>query len=199
MPRNTVGLALALDNQHRGLDCKHILGVWFSLAIRRAVEVRKIEPITNACQVHLLSLWNIRKDGIRHNQRGDIQKFECKDCGKWFTINLGFEGMKSTPEAITTAMQLYFTGESYRNIKSFLRLKGVKVSHVAILKWVREYVNLMAEYLEQIKPQVGDTWRTDEMFVKVSGNMKYLFAMMDDETRFRIVQQGSRPQRDFRC
>jgi transposase-like protein len=29
------------------------------------------------------------------------------------------------------------------------------------------------------------------MFVKIKGNMKYLFAMMDDETRFRIAQQVS--------
>ena len=29
------------------------------------------------------------------------------------------------------------------------------------------------------------------MYVKFKGNMKYLFAMMDDETRFRIAQQVS--------
>jgi putative transposase len=46
-------------------------------------------------------------------------------------------------------------------------------------------------YTEKIQPQVGSTWRTDEMFVKIKGNMKYLFAMMDDETRFRIAQQVS--------
>lgn len=32
-------------------------------------------------------------------------------------------------------------------------------------------------------------WRTDELYVKVKKNMKYLFAMMDDETWFRIAQQ----------
>jgi transposase-like protein len=36
---------------------------------------------------------------------------------------------------------------------------------------------------------VGDAWRTDELFVKVKGNMKYLYALMDDETRFWIAQQ----------
>lgn len=29
------------------------------------------------------------------------------------------------------------------------------------------------------------------MYIKVKGNMKYLFAMMDDETRFRLAQQVS--------
>jgi len=49
----------------------------------------------------------------------------------------------------------------------------------------------MEGYLLQIRPQVGDTWRTDELFLKVKGNMKYLFAMMDDGTRFRIAQMAS--------
>ncbi|MGA8914108.1 MAG: DDE-type integrase/transposase/recombinase, partial [Nitrososphaeraceae archaeon] len=47
----------------------------------------------------------------------------------------------------------------------------------------------MQGYLEQIKPNVGNAWRTDELYVKVRGNMKYLYALMDDETRFWIAQQ----------
>ena len=47
----------------------------------------------------------------------------------------------------------------------------------------------MKDYLEQITPQVGDTWRADEVWIKVRGNLKYLFALMDDETRFWIAQE----------
>jgi transposase-like protein len=86
-------------------------------------------------------------------------------------------------------MQLYFTGESLRNVQKFLRLQGVTVSHVAVYKWIKKYVALMEKYLDQIKPQVSNTWRADELYLKVSGNMKYLFAMMDDETRFWIAQE----------
>jgi transposase-like protein len=56
-------------------------------------------------------------------------------------------------------------------------------------KWVKKYVALMEKYVDQITPQVGDTWRTDEMYIKIRGNMRYLFGMMDDETRFRFAQQ----------
>jgi putative transposase len=97
--------------------------------------------------------------------------------------------MHATPQMITSAMQLYFTGESFRNVKQFLKLQGVKMSHVAIYKWIRKYVGLMETYLEKIKPNVGNAWRTDELFLKVKGNMKYLYALMDDETRFWIAQQ----------
>jgi transposase-like protein len=36
---------------------------------------------------------------------------------------------------------------------------------------------------------LGDAWRTDEIFVKFSGKMEYVFALMDDQTRFWIAQQ----------
>jgi putative transposase len=97
--------------------------------------------------------------------------------------------MKATPQIVTSAMQLYFTGESLRNVQKFLRLQGVTVSHVSILKWIEKYTALMTKYAEKLKPNVSDTWRADEMYVKVAGNMKYLYAMMDDETRFWIAQE----------
>ena len=47
----------------------------------------------------------------------------------------------------------------------------------------------MEKYLDKITPQVSDTWATDELFLKVKGNMKYLYALMDDQTRFWIAQE----------
>jgi transposase-like protein len=43
--------------------------------------------------------------------------------------------------------------------------------------------------LEKIAPNVSDTWRTDELYLRVKGNTRYLYAIMDDETRFWIAQQ----------
>lgn len=60
---------------------------------------------------------------------------------------------------------------------------------MSVYNWVTKYVALMENYLENIKPEVGDTWRADEVWLKVKGDMKYLFALMDDETRFWIAQE----------
>jgi transposase-like protein len=130
------------DHIYRGVKCKHIYTVELSFAIRKQVEVVKIEPITNQCCIFCKSV-NVVKYGIRHNKNQDIQKYNCMDCNHYFTINLGFEKMHATPQMITTAMQLYFTGESFRNVKQFLKLQGVKMSHVAVYKWIRKYVGLM--------------------------------------------------------
>jgi transposase-like protein len=179
------------DYKFRGVKCKHIFAVEISYAIRETVrqEVVIQQIAANSCpQCKSLKLV---KHGIRHNKYGDIQRFSCKDCHKRFTINIGFEKMRATPQIITEAMQLYFSGESFRNVKNFLRLQSVNISHVAVYKWINKYTSLMESYLEKLKPQVGNAWRTDELYVKIRGNMKYLYALMDDETRFWIAQQVS--------
>jgi len=177
------------DHQFRGLKCKHAYAVEFSLALRRIVEVSRIEPIVNPQVCQICGSRRVVRDGVRRNERGDIQVYYCKDCIQHFTVNLGFEKMKASPQVITSAMQLYFTGESLRNVQKFLKLQGVNVSHVAVYKWIRKYVGLMEKYLDKITPQVSNTWRADELYVKIKGNMKYLFALMDDETRFWIAQE----------
>ena len=42
------------------------------------------------------------------------------------------------------------------------------------------YTRLMQNCTESIIPNVGDTWRADEINLKVKGNIKYMFSMMDD-------------------
>jgi transposase-like protein len=177
------------DYIYRGIKCKHIWAVEISERLRQKVsENRVIQPINTSTCVFCGSE-NIVKDALRHNKYGDIQRYLCKACGKRCSINIGFEKMSATPQVITSAMQLYFTGESLRNVQKFLKLQGVKVSHTTILRWIRKYICLMQTYLEKIKPQVSDTWRADELYVKIKGDMKYLFALMDDETRFWIAQE----------
>ena len=177
------------DNVYRHLICKHIFAVDFSRQLRLQVsDSRTIQEI-NVSHCRFCGSSNLRKDGVRKNKSGIIQIFECKDCHKYMTFNLGFERMKHNPQAITTAMQLYFSGESLRNTQKSLKLLGVQVSHKTIFMWIKKYISLMQKYVETLKPNVSDTWRADELFVKISGNQKYLFAMMDDETRFWIAQE----------
>ena len=177
------------DHIYREVKCKHIWACEFSLKLRDKVrENVVIQPITiNTCQ--FCHSHQLKKFGVRHNKYGDLQRFLCADCQRTFSVNLGFERMKHNPQGITTAMQLYFSGESLRNTARSLRLLGVQVSHQTVYNWIEKYTALMAKYLDKITPQVSETWRADELYLKVKGNMKYLFAMMDDETRFWIAQE----------
>jgi putative transposase len=177
------------DNEYRQVKCKHIIAVELSTAIRAEVKVRTISPIESLTECIYCGSSNLKKDGVRKNKSGTIQKFLCRDCHKYMTFNIGFERMKHNPQAVTTAMQLYFSGESLRNTMKSLKLLGVEVSHKTVFMWIKKYVRLMQNYAETLTPNVSNTWRADEIYVKVRGNMKYLFAMMDDETRFWIAQE----------
>jgi transposase-like protein len=177
------------DYSYRQAECKHIHAVLFSRKIRTAVELGTLADFTTTDACVFCGSKHVIKDGLRHNKAGDLQRFACGECGRDFSVNVGFEKMKHNPKVITTALQLYFSGESLRNTQKSLRLLGAEVSHKTVWKWIQKYVGLMDRYLDQITPQVSDTWRADEVFVKFRGNMKYLFAMMDDETRFWIAQQ----------
>ena len=178
------------DHVYREMKCKHIWACELSFALRREVEARAvtIQPI-DTLQCPICSSSRVVKDALRHNKYGKIQRYLCRECGKRFSFNLGFDKMKAQPEAITSAMQLYFTGESLRNVQKFLRLQGINVSHVSIYKWIQKYVGVMESYLEQITPQVSDTWRADEMWMKIKGNPRYLYALMDDQTRYWIAKE----------
>jgi transposase-like protein len=127
------------DHTNRSVKCKHIWAVEFSLALRTQVQVHRNEAATQIGAVNVSSCRfcgssQIVRDGVWHNRAGNIQFYLCQDCGRHFSFNLGFEHMRASPQAITSAMQLYFTGESLRNVQKFLRLQGVNVSHVALLQ-----------------------------------------------------------------
>ncbi|WP_299290356.1 DDE-type integrase/transposase/recombinase [Nitrosopumilus sp.] len=179
------------DHCFRQVCCKHIHAVEFSKLVRtkvwKATHINEIE--TDKCKFCESS--KIIKKGLRKNKTYSLQVYQCKDCDRKFSVNLGFEKMKASPQVITSAMQLYFSGESLRNVQRFLELQGVKITHKTVWNWINKYVGLMNGYLDEIVPNVSDKWRADELYLKVKGNTKYLYAMMDDDTRFWIAKQVS--------
>jgi len=179
------------DSRYRNQKCKHIWAVEISWTLRKRVEESVIIQPVSVSNCPKCGSESIKKHGVRHNKHAALQRWECKACGYWFTMNLGFEGMHATPEIITSAMQIYFTGVSFRGVRDFLKLRGAEFSQQSVWNWVNKYTRLMENYLEQIRPQLGDTWRTDEMYVKFRGNKRLLFGMMDDQTRFRIAEMVS--------
>lgn len=181
------------DHIWRDKKCKHIFAVEFSTKVRLEVAkgqaVRKVISPIGKLACPKCNSENIVKHGLTHNKYGDLQRYSCKVCNKRFTLNLGFEKMHAPARAITQALQLYFTGESLRNTQKFLRLQGVNVGYSTIYRWIDKYVNLMKGYVENVGFIASPTWRTDELYFKVKGDMKYLFSIMDDQTRFWISQQ----------
>jgi transposase-like protein len=186
------------DHKYRSAICKHIHAVHFSLNLRQRVVVQNlgIEDVAReGCRVCGSS--NVIKLGLRHNKRGDVQKFMCKECGHYYSDNEGFEFAKVTPKAITIALDLFFKGVSLRKICDHLKqFEGIEVTHPAVLKWIRKYIELMKSYVNKFIPQVSGMWHSDEMMINVrktktteKGNYNWLWNLMDHETRFLLASQ----------
>jgi DNA-directed RNA polymerase subunit RPC12/RpoP len=92
------------DNKYRHVQCKHIHAVILSQSIRAEVAINKVIPEINVNSCQYCNSTNIVKDGKRHNKTGDLQIYLCRDCGHYFTINLGFKHMRATPQIVTSAM-----------------------------------------------------------------------------------------------
>ena len=118
-----------------------------------------------------------------------MQIFQCLECTRKFTANFGFEKTKVDQSVITGAMQMYYTGMSVRDIANHYEMMGIKISHMAVYKWISKYSKMVSKYLYDIVPRTNDRIcvRAEEIWIKVAGKQKYLFASMDDQTRYWLA------------
>lgn len=136
---------------------------------------------------------NVLKQGLRRNKHGVVQRFKCKSCGRKFTLcENGFRKMEYKPEIVTLALDLYFKGLSYRDIVDHLRqFYKIEVTHPTIINWVKRFVKLVKSNIDELVPKVSGKWQADEMMVNVNGNYRWLWNLMDEETRFLLVSEMS--------
>ena len=84
---------------------------------------------------------------------------------------------------------MYYSGMSTRDISNHYEMMGIDVSDVAVYKWICKYSTMVSKYLNDIVPRTNDRTmvRADEVWIKVNGEQKYLFASMDDDTRYWLA------------
>ncbi len=58
---------------------------------------------------------------------------------------------------------------SYRDVEELMSIRGVKVDHATIQRWVLEFTPLIEQQFRKRKKIVGKRWRMDETYVKVKG------------------------------
>lgn len=189
------------DHTYRKAECKHIQSVYISKQLRNKIvnhsDVDSIESPKSEILCVCGSMEVIR-DGIRKNKSGTIQRFKCKKCKKEWSDNLGFAGNKVNSKVITMAIDLYFKGMSLRKVKEHIVMfHGVKVSHVAILGWIRKFGEIVTPFVEQFKPELSGVYHVDEMMIHVrkehheKGHYQWLWNMMDNTTKFWITSKVS--------
>ncbi len=180
------------DHQFRHVSCKHIHAVtlWQRLTDKLQEEqenkiVAHEEPILeNELTCKFCGSAHI----IKYGKANEKQVYKCKVCARKFVPNKGFEKMWFDPKIITTTLDLYFKGVSLRKISDHLRqCHNLEVDHSTVYRWICKYTDVIGAYIETLDPEVGKIWHADEMKIKVRGEWKWLWNMMDEKTRFQLV------------
>ena len=84
---------------------------------------------------------NVVKNGHVHGK----QFYHCKNCGHKFVEPKAYPKMRTKGRVIATAIDLYFEGLSVRKVQTQIdKIFGVKVSQVAIWKWMKKYFKLVS-------------------------------------------------------
>jgi putative transposase len=97
-----------------------------------------------------------------------------------------FKWFKTSPEIIRLAVMLYVRFPlSLRNVEDLLHERGVDVSHETVRFWWHRFGPMFAAEIRKrrIEGMRSSRWRwhLDEMFVKINGEMHYLWRAVDHE------------------
>lgn len=93
----------------------YLYAMELSFALRKGIEVRKTEAITNIQNCITAGLFRTVKDS---KDMTNMVIFKCSivKCVKYFTINIGCEKTRHNPQGISTIYPVYFSRETLRNI-----------------------------------------------------------------------------------
>ena len=130
---------------------------------------------------------NVVRRGVRHNKSGDMQLYLCNSCKKVFSANFGFRYRRHSPAIVSEAVHMFYSGMSTRAITDLFKIRGIKIDNSAIYRWVERYSKVAHLFTDSVTPDVGKWYRGDEVWVKVDGKKHYLFATMDDDTRYWLA------------
>ena len=68
---------------------------------------------------------------------------------------------------------------SYRDVEELMSIRGIKVDHATIQRWVFKFSKEVEKNMHKRKKQVCDSWRMDETYIKVKGRDMYLYRAVD--------------------
>ena len=202
-----------LDFVSRGVVCKHVFAVNYSITLRDKAVSQNFAPRVEIAETGALTCGKCGstetvKNAWRANKGGKVQRFVCKACGYRFVVNEGFLKMKNDGKIVCLALDLYFKGNSFREIADTLsQFYGVEVQHSTIIRWLQKYVEIAREFVDGLKPELSGIYHVDEMVVRVrksepmkrgnkygvqNGRYAWLWNLADHDTRFLLASRVSK-------
>ncbi|ABI67064.1 IS6 family transposase [Maricaulis maris] len=97
-----------------------------------------------------------------------------------------FRYFKTSPEIIRLAVMMYIRSPlSLRNVEDLLHERGIDITHETVRCWWNRFGPLFAKSIRKRRVQNGHysnwTWHLDEVFVRINGELRYLWRAVDHE------------------
>ena len=105
-----------------------------------------------------------------------------------------YRGHRYPVEIISHCVWLYFRFPlSYREVEELMLERGVVVSYETVRRWCAKFGQGYANRLRRRRPRPGDKWHMDEVFIKINGELHYLWRAVDaDGSVLAILVQSRR-------
>ena len=85
-------------------------------------------------------------------------------------------------EIISHSVWLYFRFPlSFRDVEEMLAMRGVSLSYETVREWCLKFGQTYANGLRHKSPRPGDRWHLDEVFLKINGQLHYLWRAVDQD------------------
>ena len=96
------------------------------------------------------------------------------------TATPSYKGHRYPVEIINHCVWLYFRFPlSFREVEELMLARGVVVSYETIRRWCAKFGPPYANQLRRRRPHPGDKWHLDEVFVRIDGELRYLWRAVD--------------------
>ena len=130
---------------------------------------------------------------VKYGSYKGVQRYWCKVCQRKFKDDDTVFHMKVSPQFISSALDMYYTGMSINDIcEHFRNAQGYHPSKSVVFQWVDKYTDMAVDHFRQYKPQVGSIWACDETVLRLDKKKKIWFwDIIDTKTRYLIASRVS--------
>ena len=108
-----------------------------------------------------------------------------------------YSGYRFPSEIISYAIWAYHRFcLSFRDVEDLLAERGITVSHETIRRWCQKFGADYVRKLKRRQGRLGDHWHLDEVFLRMNGQLQYLWRAVDqDGDVIDILVQSRRDRR----
>jgi transposase-like protein len=95
---------------------------------------------------------------------------------------ISYSGYRFPPEIIQQSIWLYLRFTlSFRDVEDLLAERGIFVSYETVRRWLNHFGPMVAGELRKRRPRPHSIWHLDEVYLRIDGQMVYLWRAVDAE------------------